>query len=78
MMMMTAFTFVIEHLVMAILGRRTWKRHMCAELVSTSFTPSDEAFLYVILSNSYPVEEFLREQDRDGKTNQGQYEQEVT
>jgi hypothetical protein len=24
----TALTFVIEHLVPAILGRRTWKRHM--------------------------------------------------
>jgi hypothetical protein len=49
----TAFTFVIKHLVPAILGRRTWKRHMHKELVSKSFTPSDEAFLYVILSNSY-------------------------
>jgi hypothetical protein len=51
----TAFTFVVEHLVPAILGRKTWKQKMCSELVSTSFTPSDEAFLYVILQNSYDL-----------------------
>jgi hypothetical protein len=51
----TAFTFVVEHLIPAVLGRKTWKQKMCTELVSTTFTPSDEAFLYVVLSNSYDL-----------------------
>jgi hypothetical protein len=51
----TAFTFIVEHLVPAVVGKKTWNRCKCKELVSEKFTPSDEAFLYVILSNSYDL-----------------------
>lgn len=52
---MTAFTFVVEHLVGAILGKKVWDKYKCREHVSTKFTPSDEAYLYVILENSYEL-----------------------
>jgi len=51
----TAFTFIVKHLVPAVVGKKTWNRCKCKELVSEKFTPSDEAFLYVILSNSYDL-----------------------
>jgi hypothetical protein len=52
---MKTFIFVIEHLVGGILGKRVWDRYKCRDRVSTKFTPSDKAFLYVILSNSYDL-----------------------
>ena len=52
---MATFTFVVEHLVGAILGKKVWDKYKCHEMVSTKFTPSDEAYLYVILSNSYDL-----------------------
>jgi hypothetical protein len=51
----TTFTFVAEHLVGAVLGKKVWNRHKCTDKVSTKLTPSDEAYLYVILSNSYDL-----------------------
>ena len=51
----TAFTFVVEHLVPAVIGKKTWNKSKCTEIVSTTFSPSDEAFLYLILSNSYDL-----------------------
>jgi hypothetical protein len=51
----TAFTFVVEHLVGAIVGKTMWNRCKHKELVSEAFTASDEAFLYVILTNSYDM-----------------------
>jgi hypothetical protein len=52
---MTTFTFVVEHLVGAILGKKVWDKYKCRERVSTKFTPSDEAYLYVTLENSYEL-----------------------
>jgi hypothetical protein len=52
---MTAFTFVIEHLVPAVIGKKTWNKSKCTEIVSKQFSPSDEAFRYLILSNSYDL-----------------------
>jgi hypothetical protein len=51
----TAFTFIVEHLVPAIIGKKTWNKYKCMENISKTFTPSDEAFLYLILSNSYEL-----------------------
>jgi hypothetical protein len=34
---------------------KKWNWCMCTELVSSSFTPLDEVFLYTILSNSYDL-----------------------
>jgi hypothetical protein len=51
----TAFTFVVEHLVGAIIGKKMWNKGKYKELVSEAFTASDEAFLYVILTNSYDM-----------------------
>ena len=52
---MTTFTFVVEHLVGAILGKKVWDKYKCHQHVSTKFTPSDEAYLYVTLLNSYEL-----------------------
>ena len=52
---MTTFTFVVEHLVGAILGKKVWDKYKCRQHVSTKFTPSDEAYLYVTLLNSYEL-----------------------
>jgi hypothetical protein len=51
----TAFTFVTEHLVRHVLGKKEWDRYKCRNLLSTRFTPSDEAYLYVLLMNSYDL-----------------------
>jgi hypothetical protein len=52
---MTAFTFMVEHLVGPIFGKKMWDKYKCRERVSTKFTPSDEAYLYVTLENSYEL-----------------------
>ena len=52
---MTAFTFIVEHLVGAILGKKVWDKYKCGKKVSEKFTPSDEAYLYVTLENSYEL-----------------------
>ena len=49
------FTFVAEHLVGPVLGKKEWDRYKCRERLSTKFTPSDEAYLYVLLTNSYDL-----------------------
>jgi hypothetical protein len=49
------FTFITEYLVGAVLGKKEWDRYKCRDRLSTRFTPSDEAYLYVILSNSYDL-----------------------
>jgi hypothetical protein len=49
----TAFMFVVEHLVGAVIGKKVWDRTKCHHNVSKSLTKSDEAYLYVILYNSY-------------------------
>jgi hypothetical protein len=51
----TTFTFVAEYLVGAVLGKKEWDRYKCLDRLSTKFTPSDEAYRYVILSNSYDL-----------------------
>jgi hypothetical protein len=37
------------------LGKKEWDRYKCREQLSTKFTPSDEAYLYVLLTNSYDL-----------------------
>lgn len=51
----TTFTFIAEHLVGAVLGQKVWDEHKCCERVSTRLTPSDEAYIYLVLSNSYDL-----------------------
>jgi hypothetical protein len=51
----TTFMFVVEHLVGAVLGKEGWDKYKCCSRVSTKFTPSNKAYLYVILSNSYEL-----------------------
>jgi hypothetical protein len=51
----TTFMFVAEHLVGAVLGKKGWDKYKCRSQISAKFTPSDEAYLYVILSNSYEL-----------------------
>jgi hypothetical protein len=51
----TTFTFVAEHLVGAVLGQKVWDEHKCRYQVSTKLTPSDEAYIYLVLSNSYDL-----------------------
>jgi hypothetical protein len=50
-----AFTFVAEHLVGAVLGQKVWDEHKCRDQISTRLTPSDEAYIYLVLSNSYDL-----------------------
>jgi hypothetical protein len=49
------FTFVAEHLVGPVLEKKEWDRYKCRERLSTKFTPSIEAYLYVLLTNSYDL-----------------------
>jgi hypothetical protein len=63
----TTFTFVTEHLVSAVLGKKEWDRYKCRERLSTRFTPSDEAYLYVVLTNSYD----LWKNDEDSRVGTG-------
>jgi hypothetical protein len=51
----TTFTFVAEYLVGAVIGKKEWDRYKCRDRLSTKFTPSDKAYLYVILTNSYDL-----------------------
>jgi hypothetical protein len=42
-----------EHLVGPVLGKNEWDdRYKCCEWLSTKFTPSNEAYFYVLLTNS--------------------------
>jgi hypothetical protein len=52
---MTPFMFVMEHLMGAILGKRVWDKYKCCQHISTKFTPSDEAYLYITLLNWYKM-----------------------
>lgn len=51
----TTFMFVVDYLVGAVLGKKAWNDNKFRDLLSKKFTPSDEAFLYVILMNSYDL-----------------------
>ena len=51
----TTFTFVTEYLVGTVIGKKEWDRYKCRERLSPKFTPSDEAYLYVLLTNSYDL-----------------------
>jgi hypothetical protein len=51
----TTFTFVTEYLVGAIIGKKEWDRYKCCDQLSTKFTPSNEAYFYLVLTNSYDL-----------------------
>jgi hypothetical protein len=48
-----SFVFVTEYLVGAVLGKKEWDNYKLRCRVSKHFTETDEAFLYVVLVNSY-------------------------
>ena len=50
-----SFVFVAEHLVGAVLGKKEWDNYKLRRRVSKHFTETDEAFLYVVLVNSYDL-----------------------
>ena len=49
----TAFTFVVEHLVGAIVGTQKWKTTRSYAPVSKHMSVSDEAFMLLVLENQY-------------------------
>jgi hypothetical protein len=51
----TTFTFVTEYIVGAVIGKKEWDRYKCCDQLSTKFTPSNEAYLYLVLTNSYDL-----------------------
>jgi hypothetical protein len=51
----TAFTFIVEHLVGAIVGIRKWKTTRCYAPVSKHVSISNEAFMLLVLENQYDL-----------------------
>jgi hypothetical protein len=49
------FVFVAEYLVGAVLGKKEWDNNKFHHGVTKHFMDSDEAFLYVLLANSYDL-----------------------
>jgi hypothetical protein len=52
---LNAFTFIAEHLMGAVVGKRAWDSHKCRHKFSDKCTASDEAYLYLVLVNSYEL-----------------------
>jgi hypothetical protein len=50
-----SFVFVADYLVGAVLGKKEWDRYKFRQRVTKHFTETDEAFLYVVLLNSYDL-----------------------
>jgi hypothetical protein len=50
-----SFVFVAEYLIGAVLGKKEWDNYKLHHRVMKHFTETDEAFLYVILANSYDL-----------------------
>ena len=50
-----SFMFVTEYLVGAVLGKKEWDNYKLHHWVTKHFAETDEAFLYVILANSYDL-----------------------
>jgi hypothetical protein len=50
-----SFLFVAKHLIGAILGKKEWDNYKFRHWVTKHFTETDEAFLYVVLVNSYDL-----------------------
>jgi hypothetical protein len=50
-----SFLFVAEYLVGAVLGKKEWDNYKLHRRVMKHFTKTDEAFLYVVLVNSYDL-----------------------
>jgi hypothetical protein len=50
-----SFVFVTNYLIGAIIGKKQWDRYKFHQRVTKHFTKTDEAFLYVVLLNSYDL-----------------------
>ena len=50
-----SFVFVAEYHIGAVLGKKEWDNYKLCHWVTKHFTETDEAFLYVILANSYDL-----------------------
>jgi hypothetical protein len=50
-----SFVFVADYLVGAVLRKKEWDRYKFRWRVTKHFTEMDEAFLYVVLLNSYDL-----------------------
>jgi hypothetical protein len=57
---MTTFTFVADYLVSTVLGKKSGTgSYKCCDQLSTRFTLSNEAYLYVLLMNSYDLWKYV-------------------
>jgi hypothetical protein len=58
-----AFTFLVEHLLGHIIGKREWDMKKCFHLVSEHVSISDEAYTLLLLENVY--EKWLKLKQRE-------------